>query len=295
MGRQNWSSTTRLRRKRCPLTLSLSRKGRGNLLSRDRVEVHLPVIAREHFFILTALVLLSGLAWAGTVYQAGSIGLGMFTCSMTMGTPFSVSNGLLYIVLWGVMMIAMMLPAMTPIVGLFQTIARRKREQGLPFTPVWVFIAGYVTLWTLTGGIGYAADIAIQSLPGVFPALQTHGAAIGGLTLVVAGIYQLTPLKYLCLSQCRSPMGFLLTSWRDGTAGAFRMGLHHGAYCLGCCWSLMVVLFVVGTMNLVWMGVLSIVIFVEKIVPHGAEMGKATGVALMALGVAMGSGLFGSS
>jgi predicted metal-binding membrane protein len=252
------------------------------------------VIAREHFLILAALVLLSGLAWAGTVYQAGSMGLGMFTCSMTMGTPFSLSNGLLYIVLWGVMMVAMMLPAMTPIVGLFQTIARRKQEQGLPFTSVWVFVAGYVTLWTVTGSIGYITDLAIQSLPGVFPALQAQGTTIGGLTLVVAGIYQLTPLKYLCLSQCRSPMGFLLTSWRDGTAGAFRMGLHHGAYCLGCCWSLMVVLFVVGTMNLVWMGILSIVIFVEKIVPHGVEMGKATGVALITLGLAMGMGALGS-
>jgi predicted metal-binding membrane protein len=248
------------------------------------------MIAREHFFILTALVLLSGFAWAGTVYQAGSMGLGMITCSMTMGTPFSVSNGLLYIVLWGVMMMAMMLPAMTPIVGLFRTIARRKREQGLPFTPVWVFVAGYVVLWTLTGSVGYAADIAIQSLPRTFSVLQAYGAVIGGLTLVGAGVYQLTPLKYLCLSQCRSPMGFLLTSWRDGALGAFRMGLQHGAYCLGCCWSLMVVLFVVGTMNLVWMGVLSIVIFVEKIVPYGVEMGKATGVALIAFGLAMGLG-----
>jgi predicted metal-binding membrane protein len=253
------------------------------------------VIAREHFFILTALVFLSGLAWAGTVYQAGSMGLGMFTCSMTMGTPFSVSNGLLYVILWGVMMVAMMLPAMTPIVGLVQTIARQKRTQGLPFTPAWVFVAGYVTLWTLTGSIGYAADIAIQSLPGVFPTLQAYGTVIGGVTLVGAGIYQLTPLKYLCLSQCRSPLGFLLTSWRDGTAGAFRMGLHHGAYCLGCCWSLMVVLFVMGTMNLVWMGVLSIVIFVEKIVPHGVAMGKATGIALIVFGLMMGSGLIASA
>jgi predicted metal-binding membrane protein len=253
------------------------------------------MIAREHFFILTALVFLSGLAWAGTVYQAGSMGLGMFTCSMTMGTPFSVSNGVLYVILWGVMMVAMMLPAMTPIVGLVQTIARQKRAQGLPFTPAGVFVAGYVTLWTLTGSIGYAADIAIQSLPGVFPALQAYGTVIGGVTLVGAGIYQLTPLKYLCLSQCRSPLGFLLTSWHDGTAGAFRMGLHHGAYCLGCCWSLMVVLFVMGTMNLVWMGILSIVIFVEKIVPHGVAMGKATGIALIVFGLMMGSGLIASA
>ena len=150
-----------------------------------------------------------------------------------------------------------------------------------------MFVAGYLVLWTLAGGVGYTVDLAIQSLPEVFPALRTYGLVIGGLTLIAAGVYQLTPLKYLCLSQCRSPMGFLLTSWRDGALGAFRMGLHHGAYCLGCCWSLMAVLFVVGTMNLVWMGILSMVIFVEKIVPHGVEMGKATGLALIALGLVM--------
>ena len=242
---------------------------------------------KEHFLILIALVLLSSLAWTGTVYQAGSMGLGMITCSMTMGTPFSVGNALLYVLLWGVMMVAMMFPAIVPVVGLFSTIAGRKREQGVPFTPAWVFVAGYLVLWTLAGGVGYTVDLAIQSLPEVFPALRTYGLVIGGLTLIAAGVYQLTPLKYLCLSQCRSPMGFLLTSWRDGALGAFRMGLHHGAYCLGCCWSLMEVLFVVGTMNLVWMGILSMVIFVEKIVPHGVEMGKATGLALIALGLVM--------
>jgi predicted metal-binding membrane protein len=210
---------------------------------------------------------------------------------MTMGAPFSVSSATLYVMLWGVMMVAMMLPAMTPIVGLFQTIARNKREQGLPFTPVWVFVAGYVALWTLTGGVGYAVDLAIQALPETFPLLRTYGFMICGVTLAIAGLYQLTPLKYLCLSQCRSPMGFLLTSWRDGTAGAFRMGVNHGVYCLGCCWSLMVVLFVVGTMNIVWMGILSIVIFVEKIVPQGVALGKATGVALIVFGLAMTVGI----
>jgi len=215
------------------------------------------------------------------------MGLGMITCSMTMGTPFSVGNALLYVLLWGVMMVAMMFPAIVPVVGLFSTIAGRKREQGVPFPPAWVFVAGYLVLWTLAGGVGYTVDLAIQSLPEVFPALRTYGLVIGGLTLIAAGVYQLTPLKYLCLSQCRSPMGFLLTSWRDGALGAFRMGLHHGAYCLGCCWSLMAVLFVVGTMNLAWMGILSMVIFVEKIVPRGVEMGKATGLALIALGLAM--------
>lgn len=249
------------------------------------------MLAREHLWILTALVVLSGLAWAGTIYQAGSMGLGMVTCSMTMGSPFSIDGAILYVLLWGVMMVAMMFPAMSPIVDLFQSIARRKREEGLPFTPVWIFVSGYAVLWTLTGGVGYVADLAIQSLPGIFPTLRTYGAVIGGLTLVGAGIYQLTPLKYLCLSQCRSPLGFLLTSWRDGTTGAFRMGVDHGAYCLGCCWSLMVVLFVMGTMNLVWMGLLSIVIFMEKIMPYGVTVGKASGGVLILFGLAMMVGL----
>lgn len=248
------------------------------------------MLSRNNLFIFLALVTLSVAAWVMTVQQAEGMGWGMFTCSMTMGTPFSLRNALLYIVLWGVMMVAMMLPAMTPIVEIFQTMARRRQEQGLPFTPAGVFVAGYIALWTLTGGVGYAVDLAIQSLPTQFPALRTYGVVIGGVTLIVAGIYQLTPLKYLCLSQCRSPMGFLLGSWRDGHWGAFRMGVDHGVYCLGCCWSLMAVLFVVGSMNLVWMSILSAVIFVEKIIPQGVMIGKAVGIALIVLGVALSVG-----
>src|SRR3989337_187274 len=119
---------------------------------------------REHRLILAAMVCLSGLAWAATIYQAGSMGLGVVTCSMTMGTPFSISNAALYVALWSVMMVAMMLPAMAPYVGFFSTIARRKREQDLPFTPVWVFVAGYIVLWTVTGSVAYAADLAIESV-----------------------------------------------------------------------------------------------------------------------------------
>jgi predicted metal-binding membrane protein len=249
------------------------------------------VISRNNLFIFSALVALSAAAWVMTVRQADGMGWGMFTCSMTMGTPFSLSNALLYIALWGVMMAAMMLPAMTPIVEIFQTVAQRRQAQALPFTPAWVFVAGYLVLWTLTGGIGYAADLAIQSLPTQFPALRIYGMMIAGVTLIAAGIYQLTPLKYLCLSQCRSPIGFLLSSWRDGRWGAFRMGVNHGLYCLGCCWSLMAVFFVVGSMNLVWMGILSAVIFVEKVIPQGVVIGKATGVALILLGIALSAGV----
>ncbi len=246
---------------------------------------------RDQWPVLCALLLLSGLAWAATIYQAGSMGWGLVTCSMTMGTSFSIQSGLLYVALWGVMMVAMMFPAIAPMVGLCRTIARRRREQGLPFTPAWVFASGYVVLWTLTGSVAYAADLAIQSLPRTFPLVQIYGNVIAGGTLVAAGLYQLTPLKDRCLSQCRSPLGFLLTSWRDGPFGAFRMGLHHGAYCFGCCWSLMAVLFVVGTMNLVWMGLLAIIIVLEKLVPYGVTVGKVTGLSLIGFGLAVGCGV----
>ena len=242
---------------------------------------------RDKTIIVTALVLLSVLAWIATVRQVGGMGLGLMTMSMTMGLPFSVSNAVLYIALWGVMMVAMMFPSVAPTVVLFATVTRQKQEQAAPFAPAWLFIAGYAVLWTLTGGVAYAGDIAIQSLPDTFLGLRTYGSAIGGLTLIIAGLYQLSPLKYVCLSKCRSPLGFLLNSWRDGYWGTFRMGLHHGTYCLGCCWSLMAVLFVVGTMNLVWMGVLTLIIFMEKILPYGVALGKGTGIGLIGLGLVL--------
>ena len=242
---------------------------------------------RDKIIIVVVLVLLSVLAWIATVHQAGGMEIGLMTMSMTMGLPFSISNAALYIALWGVMMVAMMFPSVAPTAMLFATVTRQKREQAAPFAPAWLFIAGYAVLWTLTGGVAYAGDIAIQSLPHTFPGLQTYGSVIGGLTLIIAGLYQLSPLKYVCLSKCRSPLGFLLNSWQDGYWGAFRMGVHHGAYCLGCCWSLMAVLFVVGTMNLVWMGVLTLIIFMEKILPYGVAMGKGTGLGLIGLGLVL--------
>lgn len=242
---------------------------------------------RDKIIIITALVFLSVLAWIATVQHADRMGLGLMSVSMTMGMPFSVSNAALYVLLWGVMMVAMMFPSVAPVTVLFATVTRQKREQATSFAPAWLFVAGYAVLWTLTGGVAYAGDIAIQSLPDTFPGLRTYGSVIGGLTLIFAGLYQLTPLKYICLSKCRSPIGFMLNSWQDGYAGAFRMGFHHGAYCLGCCWSLMAVMFVVGTMNLVWMGILTLVIFMEKILPYGVALGKGTGIGLIGLGLVL--------
>ena len=240
---------------------------------------------RDSLLIIGALVGVSIVAWVITVREMGGMGLGLMTPSMTMGRPVSVANAGLYVVLWGVMMVAMMFPSVAPMVVLFSTISRRKREQADPFVPTWIFVVGYTVVWTLTGSLAYAGDVVIQAVPHAFPGLRAYGTALGGGLLVIAGLYQLTPLKYLCLTQCRSPLGFLLQHWREGAWGAFRMGFQHGAFCLGCCWSLMTVMFVMGTMNLVWMGILAIVIFAEKVVPHGVALGKGVGLVLMGLGL----------
>lgn len=250
-------------------------------------------MSREYRLILCWLVGLSAVAWVVTVRQMGGMGLGLVTGSMSMGRPFSVTNLTVYVGLWGVMMVAMMFPAVAPVAGVFAGLAGHRRARRQPVAPVWVFVSGYAVLWTLTGGVGYAADLSVQSLPGRFPVLKTYGPLISGGLLIVAGGYQLTPLKDRCLAHCRSPFGFLMHAWRDGYAGAFRMGLTHGMYCLACCWSLMMVMFIMGSMNLVWMGLLAIVIFLEKSLSFGVRFGRGVGLGLIGLGVARGAGLLG--
>ncbi len=246
------------------------------------------IVARgDRLAVAAVLLVLSLLCWLVTMQQSGGMGWGLVTMSMSMGQPFSPGNAALYITLWGVMMAAMMFPALVPMATLFATVSHRKRRDGQDFAPAWLFVAGYAGLWTLTGAAAYAGDLAIQSLPERIPALQAQGMLIGGATLAAAGAYQLTPLKDLCLSKCRSPLGFLLNHWREGRRGALQMGFHHGAYCLGCCWGLMAVLFVVGTMNLLWMAVLSAVILLEKVLGRGVALSKLVGLLLIGVGVAM--------
>ena len=266
--------------------MSKSRKANSMFFSSNRVDM-----SQEHRLILGVLIALSVVAWTVTVWQMGGMGFGWVTGSMTMGRPFSIVNALVYVGVWGVMMVAMMFPAVAPVAGLFAGLTRQKTGQRQKIAPVWIFVSGYAVLWTLTGGVGYAADLGVQRLPGRFPVLQTHAAQIGGGLLIAAGAYQLTPLKNRCLDHCRSPFGFLMASWRDGYVGAFRMGLTHGGYCLACCWSLMMVMFVMGSMNLVWMGLLAIVIFLEKSLPSGVRFGHGVGVGLIALGGVRAVGL----
>ncbi len=234
-----------------------------------------------HFQALTIALLLAlaVAAWLALLWQSRMAGAAM---GLTMGL-----SAPLFLVIWVVMMLAMMVPAATPMIQMLQRIAANKQLQGQAGVPAWVFVAGYLVVWTLFGAVAYVAATALDGVANRSMWLMANGPRLGGGVLLLAGVYQLTPLKRVCLSKCRSPMAFLLTSWHDGYAGAFRMGIEHGSYCLGCCWAMMLVLFVVGVMSLPWMALLTAAIFMEK----NLRFARVTTAALATLFLTVGLGL----
>ncbi len=204
---------------------------------------------------------------------------------MTQGMGLTMGMTLpLFLLAWVAMMIAMMFPTAAPMIVLFGTVAAGKQQRAQPFVPTWVFVSSYLTVWVGFGVLAYAAAAGLGALAMQSTWLMGNAARLGGAVLLVGGLYQLSPLKTLCLTKCRSPLSFLLTSWRDGYGGAFGMGLKHGAYCLGCCWLLFAILFPLGVMNIAAMVALTLLIFAEKSLAWGAAIAKVAGAALVAYG-----------
>lgn len=190
-----------------------------------------------------------------------------------------------YLGIWVTMMAAMMLPAAAPMVLVFARIARERARRGKTWVPTWIFVAGYLATWTAFGLLGYTIYRLIAKVGPGFLAWDDYGALMAGGAVVLAGLYQLTPLKSVCLRHCRTPLHFVLHGWREGYSGALRMGAEHGAYCVGCCWGLMLILFALGMMSLVWMAVVAAVIVAEKITPFGEHLSRAFAVAFVLFGI----------
>lgn len=197
-----------------------------------------------------------------------------------------------FVVAWAAMMTAMMFPSVAPMLLLFQTMATRRKATGAAHVPTWIFALGYLAVWT---AIGVAAWVLIQVGSDLVSWMSVTGRETWaplalGTVLVVAGLYQFTPLKNACLRQCQSPIGFVMSHWRDGPQGALRMGFVHGAYCLGCCWALFAVLVATGVMSLAWMLLLTLVVTAEKLLPAGPRVPQAIGVAFLAVGIWVATG-----
>jgi predicted metal-binding membrane protein len=221
--------------------------------------------------LVAVLFLLAGLGWWWTARQMRGMDEGPWTGLGTLGWFLGV---------WVVMMAAMMFPSVAPTVALYASMTRRRS----PLSPV-LFVTGYLVTWAAAGLAAFALIALVGRAAGDVLAWDHAGRWIAGATLVVAAVYELTPLKDVCLGKCRSPLGLLLGSWRDGPRGALRMGAKNGAWCVGCCWALMASLFALGVMSVVWMAVVAGLIAVEKTLPWRRVATYGTAVLLLALGV----------
>jgi predicted metal-binding membrane protein len=192
----------------------------------------------------------------------------------------ALADAVAYVVAWGVMMAAMMLPSALPMIGLYAATQRDARPAARA-AAVALFVTTYLALWTLTGLPVYVLGLGLMAID------AATLAYVVAAVLIVAGLFQLTPLKQVCLRHCRSPLGFLLGHWRAGWRGGLALGWAHAVYCLGCCWALMVVLVVAGAMGLPWVLFIAVVVGMEKLVPRGEWIARVTGVGLVLLGAAV--------
>lgn len=263
------------------------------------------LLKRDRTIAVAGLVAVSVLAWA---YILAGAGMGMPAVEMTRmsggtATNINMDNGgisamaavtapaawtlgyaLLMLVMWCVMMVAMMLPSAAPMILLFALVNRRNREKGGAFVPTVVFAGAYLATWGGFSVVAVALQWGLERAELLSPMMASRNAVFGGVLLVLAGAYQLSPLKHACLRHCRGPVAFVLRHWRTGRRGAFRMGVTHGLYCLGCCWALMALLFFGGVMNLNWIAGLALFVLLEKTIPSGHWMASLSGLGLVSWG-----------
>lgn len=246
-------------------------------------------LGRQRALTVAALVLLAVLAWAWLLMGAGMDRSGMNRSGMAMGElivpRWSAAQFLVGVSMWWVMMVAMMLPAAAPVILLYAKVVRARFALLTPATGT--FLAGYLAIWLLFSLLAGALQATLEQRGVLSPMTMGLGSKwlMAGV-LVAAGLYQLSPLKEACLTHCRNPASFLVRHYRPGRGGAFRLGLRHGVYCLGCCWLLMALLFVGGVMNLAWVALLTLFVAAEKLLPGGRRVAFAAGLGFVAWGLA---------
>lgn len=243
------------------------------------------LLKRDRLSVGTMLVVLTALSWSYTVYLARTMDMSGSDMAMPQMQAWSAGMFVFMFVMWSVMMVAMMLPSAAQMILTFAVVQRRRQAQGGAFVPTSVFVAGYLIVWTAFSLIATTAQYGLERAALVSPMMGEAAPWLGAALLIGAGLFQFAPLKDVCLDKCRSPLSFIMTDWRDGARGALVMGLRHGAYCAGCCWALMALLFVGGVMNLLWVAALALFVLIEKVVPAGGRLGKAGGLLLIGWGV----------
>lgn len=235
---------------------------------------------RDGLIVAMGLAAVTVLAWAylfvlanGMAVSSGSVQ----TIMMPELKPWDPADFLFMFVMWAVMMSAMMIPSAAPMILFYAAFARKVRPENRSVVRSGAFASGYLVIWAGFSAAATVLQWCLEQAALLSPTMVGASPYFGGVLLIAAGLYQLTPLKRVCLQHCRSPVRFLTRHWRKGASGAFQMGLDHGLYCVGCCWILMALLFVGGVMNLLWIAILAVFVLLEKIIPRGDFVGRAAG------------------
>jgi predicted metal-binding membrane protein len=236
------------------------------------------VVRRDRLVVVTALIVVVALAWA---YLLSGAGMGMPMMVPAVWTP---AYTVLMFFMWWIMMVAMMLPSAAPMILLFAAVNAKQRESDHAQVATSIFTLGYLASWAGFSLLATTLQWGFESAGLLSPMLVGTNVLFGGVLLLAAGVYQLTPLKHACLRHCRSPLAFLGKHWRPGARGALRMGIVHGIFCVGCCWILMGLLFFGGVMNLYWITGLALLVLFEKTVPAGHWFGYASGIVFLVWG-----------
>ena len=241
--------------------------------------------SQDHRNALLFLIALAALGWALILWSVANMSSPLVGLMMPMDAAWALREVIAVWIMWAVMMGAMMLPSAIPMLLVHRRFAA-KRDPAVRHADRW-FLAGYLLSWTVFSAAAAAAQWMSQQAGILTHMLVLRDTTVAGVILIAAGLFQFTALKAACLNKCRTPIGFILTEWREGREGAFRMGLSHGKYCIGCCWALMAVLFVGGVMNLATIALLSSIVLAEKLLPRGDVIARIGGCALVLWGLVL--------
>ncbi|OUR99532.1 hypothetical protein A9Q84_00500 [Halobacteriovorax marinus] len=235
------------------------------------------LLTRDSFKVSSCLFVITLMSWVYMILMALSMRAMESHSPLLWGLPQLT----MLFSMWVIMMIGMMIPSASPYILMYDQVNRRRKERKVPYVSTFLFVAGYLAIWTIYSLIITLVQWQLHEYAILNSSMKSSVTMFNSIILAVAGLYQFSNLKYTCLKKCRSPLHFLTHEWKEGNLGGFRMGLMHGNYCLGCCWALMSLLFVTGVMDLTWIALISFYVLAEKVFPKGILIGKLTGILLI--------------
>jgi predicted metal-binding membrane protein len=246
------------------------------------------ILKKDRFIVVSGLFVICILSWVYIIYlyrQMVVMDMNALFFAMPMSPAWSATDFVLLFLMWLVMMIAMMTPSVAPLILIFVMVNRQRKQQQNPFVATGYLLTGYFFVWATFSLLATALQWLLQHVSLLTPEMKTTSKVLGGIILIAAGVFQFTPLKQTCLNYCRTPVDFIHRNWKEGKMGAMRMGIENGIYCVGCCWILMVLLFVSGIMNLLWVALIALFVLIEKASGHIRWIPSIAGAALIIYGV----------